>query len=351
MEGLLHLRITVVSFYLPPKDRIGAGVQMHMLANAYAALGHEVTVVSPTNHKESDANYTLSTVQLDGRNRILKWSRALKDYKFEADIVHFGGDDHLVFAGRRFVHLRTFHGSCFAEAQVASKVANKVRMVYLGITELLAQRSADVCAVVSAHTNRYFPDTNIVIPNGVDLLSFSASATKSDVPTILFVGTLDSRNRGRELLNAFVTHIQPRIPNAELWIVRESGIVDNPGVKVFGSVSQEKLIELYQQAWVFCLPSSYEGFGVPYIEAMACGTPVVATPNPGALDVLDYGKYGVVTKLDDLGTSLMSLLSNEQERVKYTELGLTRSKEYDILKVAQRYIDLAMECRDRKLSK
>ena len=187
MEGLLHLRITVVSFYLPPKDRIGAGVQMHMLANAYAALGHEVTVVSPTNHKESDANYTLSTVQLDGRNRILKWSRALKDYKFEADIVHFGGDDHLVFAGRRFVHLRTFHGSCFAEAQVASKVANKVRMVYLGITELLAQRSADVCAVVSAHTNRYFPDTNIVIPNGVDLLSFSASATKSDVPTILFV--------------------------------------------------------------------------------------------------------------------------------------------------------------------
>ena len=49
----------------------------------------------------------------------------------------------------------------------------------------------------------------------------------------------------------------------------------------------ERLIELYQQAWLFCLPSSYEGFGVPYIEAMSCGTPVVATPNAGAREVLE----------------------------------------------------------------
>lgn len=345
------MTITVTSFYLPPIDRIGAGVQMHMLANAYVSLGHKVTVIAPTNQKDSNAKYTLSAVHLVGKNRIVKWSRALRDYNLNADIVHFGGDDHLVHKSSNFVHLRTFHGSCFAEAQVASKAGDKIRMVYLGITELLAQRNADVCTVVSTHTNRYFPRPNVVIPNGVDLESFSPSTAKSIVPSILFVGTLESRKRGRELLNAFLNDIQPRFPNAELWLVRESSIVDIPGVKVFGSVSQEKLVELYQQAWVFCLPSSYEGFGVPYIEAMACGTPVVATPNPGALEVLDNGTYGVITDLDKLGASISSLLSNEEERGKYIELGLTRSKDYDILKVAQKYIDLAIEYRDRNLSK
>lgn len=345
------MRITVVSYYLPPVDRIGAGVQMHMLANAYADLGHEVTVLAPVHKPDPTAKYSLVTIDLSGVNRIVKWSGVLARYNFDSDIVHFGGDDHWVRRNKRFIHVRTFHGSCFAEAQVASNFADKTRMVYLGITEFLAQRVADVSTVVSSHTNRYFPRPNIVIPNGVDLESFSPSTTKSTVPSILFVGTLESRKRGRELLKAFVNDIQPKFPTAELWLVRESGIVDIPGVKVFGSVSQEKLVELYQQAWVFCLPSSYEGFGVPYIEAMACGTPVVATPNPGALEVLDNGTYGVITELDDIGASINSLLSNEEERRKYIELGLTRSKNYDILKVAQRYIDMAMEFRDRNSSK
>ena len=332
-------------------DRIGAGVQMHMLAAAYCDLGHEVTVLAPNCNPNATAKYTQSTLDLFGTNRIVKWSFALANYNFDADVVHFGGDDHWVRRNKRFVHLRTFHGSCFAEAQVASRPTAKLRMVYLGITELLAQRVADVTAVVSSHTNRYFPRPNVVIPNGVDLKSFTPSTKKSTVPSILFVGTLESRKRGRELLNAFVNDIQPKFPNAELWLVRENGIVDIPGVKVFGGVSQDKLVELYQHAWVFCLPSSYEGFGVPYIEAMACGTPVVATPNPGALEVLDNGTYGVITEIDHLGASINSLLSNEEERRKYIELGIKRSKDYDILKVAQRYIDLAMECRDRKLSK
>ena len=345
------MRITVVSYYLPPTDRIGAGVQMHMLANAYVDLGHDVTVLAPVHVQDPTAKYALSTLEICGPTRIVKWSVALATHNYNSDIVHFGGDDHWVRRNKRFVHLRTFHGSCFAEAQVASRIGDKARMVYLGITELLAQRVADISTVVSTHTNRYFPRSNIVIPNGVDLESFSPATTKYIVPSILFVGTLDSRKRGRELLNAFVDDIQPRFPDAELWLVRESGIVDIPGVKVFGSVSQEKLVELYQLAWVFCLPSSYEGFGVPYIEAMACGTPVVATPNPGALEVLDNGKYGVITQLNNLGDSLVTLLSSEEERRKYIELGLTRSKDYDILKVAQRYIDLAMEYRERKCNK
>jgi phosphatidylinositol alpha-mannosyltransferase len=345
------MRITVVSFYLPPIDRIGAGVQMHMLANAYVDLGHDVTMLSVAHEKDATAKYSLSTLEVTGRNRIVKWSKALARYKFDSDIVHFGGDDHWVSLGHDLVHIRTFHGSCFAEAIVATRLRDKIRMLYLGCTELIAQRSTKVTATVSAHTNRYFFKANVVVPNGVDLTKFVPSTRKSEHPSILFIGTLDSRKRGRHLVQAFVDHVRKARPDAQLWIVRDDTSIDIPGVKVFGSVSQEKLIELYQQSWIFCLPSSYEGFGVPYIEAMACGTPVVATPNPGALAVLDNGKYGVITELDNLGSSINSLLSNKQERENYIELGLRRSTEYDILKVAQKYIDLATDYRDRELSK
>ena len=53
------------------------------------------------------------------------------------------------------------------------------------------------------------------------------------------------------------------------------------GITVLGRLDDEELAREYRAAWVFCLPSSYEGFGIPYAEAMASGTPVVATPNPG----------------------------------------------------------------------
>ncbi len=335
------MKITVVSFYLPPIDRIGAGVQMHMLANAYVDLGHKVTVVAPVTEKDVTARYDLEPLKIYGDGRIIKWSLALAKHNFDSDIVHFGGDDHWVLKNREFVHIRTFHGSCFAEAQVARKVADKVRMVYLGMTELLAQRVADISSVVSTDTNRYFPRANVVIPNGVDLQSFSPSVTKSEIPSILFVGTLDSRKRGRVLLNEFVENVRPRFPNSELWLVRESGSVDIPGVKVFGSLAHERLVELYQKAWVFCLPSSYEGFGVPYIEAMACGTPVVATPNPGALEVLDHGRHGLITDIDQLGHALVSLLSDQRKRADLAIAGLERARDFDIHKIAQNYIDLA----------
>lgn len=334
------MRILVVSFYLPPTDRIGAGVQMHMLANAYVELGHDVTVLSPSILKDEHARYSLHSVPLVGRNRLLKWANYLRHFNFDAEIVHFGGDDHLV--GRmKATHIRTFHGSCFAEAIAAQTPRDKLRMSYLGCTELLSQKKCRLTTTVSADTNRYFLRKNLVIPNGVDIQTFIPSTSKSRVPSVLFVGTLDSRKRGRVLLEAFTNVVRPAIPGAQLWIVRDNTRLEVDGVVVHGTVSESKLIELYQQAWAFCLPSSYEGFGVPYIEAMACGTPVVATPNPGAMEVLDGGKYGLITDIADLGSTLVSVLSNSELRHEFIVKGLERSRMYDIRQIAQQYISLA----------
>ncbi len=69
------------------------------------------------------------------------------------------------------------------------------------------------------------------------------------------------------------------------------------GVTVLGRLSDDELADEYGRAWVFCLPSSYEGFGIPYAEAMTAGLPVVATPNVGARYVTDEGAVGSLVEL------------------------------------------------------
>ncbi len=344
------MKILVVSFYLPPTDWIGAGVQMHQLANAYVELGHDVTLIAPVAVAPDDRKYLFIPCLTISKNKLINWARQLSAYEYDFDFVHFAGCDHMVRVPTTVVHVRTFMGSSVAEL-LRNKSAKEIpRLVYLTVIEAMAALRADVTVVISEDTNRYLPTPGHIIPCGTDLRVFVPSGTKSRNPSILFVGMLDSRKRGRELVRIFVDEVRKKIPTAELWIVRDSAEVKVDGVKVFGPISEAELVNLYQSAWLFCLPSTYEGFGVPYIEAMACGTAVIATPNAGALEVLDNGANGVITDLTNLGTSIISLLSNEQERIHYSERGLVRSKDYDILTVAQKYIDLAVECRELKVS-
>jgi glycosyltransferase involved in cell wall biosynthesis len=88
------------------------------------------------------------------------------------------------------------------------------------------------------------------------------------------------------------------------------------------------------------LPSSYEGFGLPYVEAMACGTPVIATSNPGSRFVLEDGRYGVITSDDKLGESVCEMLDNSRLRKDYTDAGLERAQHFNIRTVAKRYLAL-----------
>src|SRR5262249_5452214 len=146
-----------------------------------------------------------------------------------------------------------------------------------------------------------------VIPQGIDRDMFAPGGEKSAAPSILFVGhRLRARKRGYLLLEAFRKVVRPAIPTAQLWVVCADG-VKLPGGRLCGQLPIESLAELYRQAWLFCLPSSYEGFGRPYAEAMAAGTPVVTTPNAGAREVLADGRYGVITSPARLGETLVAL--------------------------------------------
>ena len=86
-----------------------------------------------------------------------------------------------------------------------------------------------------------------------------------------------------------------------------------------------------------CLPSAYEGFGRPYVEAMAAGTLVVSTPNPGAREVLDAGRYGVLTDEASLGATLVRVLQSPETRAEFETRALEYVSRFDWDVVAAAY--------------
>ena len=331
------LRIAMISQYLPGGSKIGVGYQVHALANALVDRGHTVTVWSACAAGD-DARYRTERIPLTGPLRTFRFATALRRVDFAGyDVLHAHGDDYWLWRRRVPVHVRTLHGSCLAEALRIRGVVARTRMLLLGLSEELASVVADHAVVVSPDTRRWLPWVRRVIPNGVDTTVFSPGVRgRHPTPAVLFVGTYLHRKRGRLLMDVFEREVRPAVPDAELWMVCDDA-PDAKGVVRYGRVGQDELVDLYRRAWVFCLPSSYEGFGIPYAEALACGTPVVATPNGGARHVLAGGTAGVVCRAEDLGAELVRLLGDDVERERLAAAGLARSGVFDLDAVVDAY--------------
>jgi phosphatidyl-myo-inositol alpha-mannosyltransferase len=329
------LSIAMSSYYLPSESKIGAGYVAHRLAGAMTERGHDVTMFSPCS-KPDDAKYQHVQVAVSPPLRTQRWALALRHLDLDGfDVFHAHGDNHFRVSKRTPAYVRTLMGSCFSEAIHIHGAKERLRMFMLGCTEVAGSLVADKTVAISQNTRHWFPWVSSVIPPGVDLGLFRPGEKTPD-PTILFVGTYEQRKRGRMLVEAFTEHVLPRVPGAKLWMVC-SDAPSSTGVEVLGRLTDEELASRYRAAWVFCLPSSYEGFGVPYVEAMASGTAVVATPNVGAKEVLAGGEFGVLTEPTALGVALADVLLDDSHRDKLAAAGLGRASEYDWNAVCAQY--------------
>jgi phosphatidylinositol alpha-mannosyltransferase len=335
------MKIALTSYSLPPFDSIGAGVQNHYLANEFVKAGHDVTVFSPHPDASQDAMYRHVPIQLAGKLRTIKWAITLAQIDFSGyDYLHCTGDDHFIKTLSNTCHLRQYHGNSLNECRYARTLSAKLRNIFLYANELVTGIRADVLTCVSDRSARVLAGRTVIVPCGVDLSTFTPGGSKSINPSVLFVGTLESRKRGDLLVSSFVKTVKTKFPTAILNIVRETRQLSHKDVIVHGFVNQEKLVDLYRSSWIFCLPSSYEGFGVPYIEAMGCGTAVVATANDGSLDVLGNGKYGMISTPARLGDDIACMLDNDHRLRTFERLGLERSKDFTWSHIVSKYVNL-----------
>jgi glycosyltransferase involved in cell wall biosynthesis len=188
---------------------------------------------------------------------------------------------------------------------------------------------------------RRFDIKNVIVtPNGVDHSLFHPCArqTRFDLPQdyVLFVGTLEPRKNLGRLLQAW-NEIKEEFDGMWLMVVGISGNVFKTvhlsqhveRVRFLGYVDDETLAGLYANATLFVLPSQDEGFGLPALEAMASGTPVLVSDG-GALPEI-VGEAGMRFCLFDqieLIHTLRECLSNADLRTQLREKGLDRAKKF-----------------------
>lgn len=165
---------------------------------------------------------------------------------------------------------------------------------------------------------------------------------------LLFVGTIEPRKNLLTLVRAFAdvlkaTSLRPQlvIAGQEGWLtdelftyVKELDFGDR--LRWTGYVSDEDLCALYSSCRAFIYPSIYEGFGLPPLEAMACGAPVISSSIPSITEVLGTAARLVVpTDVHELSESIIELWENADERQRLSKAGQTRAAEFSWARTAR----------------
>ena len=204
-----------------------------------------------------------------------------------------------------------------------------------------------------------------VVPEGVDtrlfrplqdqaeLSRWRCALFGADVPYITYVGKPTERRNLSALIRAFAElKTKHRLPHKFLIVgadlpgtspfrrvIAELGL--DKEVVIRGHATHEEMVSVYNAAALFIYPSSYEGFGMPVLEAMACGTPVIALNNT-AFPEFAGGVAHLLpdARIETLVDGMRHVLSDEALRERMARDGPQRAADYDWRLVTRRYLDL-----------
>jgi len=163
-------------------------------------------------------------------------------------------------------------------------------------------------------------------------------------PFIMSIGRLEKKKNTCKIIETFemLKNNEQKIrKNVQLLLVGKPGFgyedikekikhsEYKKDIKIPGWVDQEDLSILLASADVFVFPSLYEGFGLPVLEAMACGTPVVASQGTSLEEVGgDAVTYVDPMSSDDIASAILNVMNNEEYRKEQIKKGLERVKEF-----------------------
>jgi len=175
----------------------------------------------------------------------------------------------------------------------------------------------------------------LIIPNGTDTKKFYTITNLGKIPnSLLYVGRIDKR-KGLNFLLKSLQVVSKEIPDIQLFVVgtgkqlkRLKRFVKKQNLKknieFLGMISDEDLNRWYNKVQCVVVPSVFEGFGLTAVEAMSCGTPVIATDVDALRDVIEDGVNGLLVKYNDveaLSGKILYLLKNKTEQLKLSITG------------------------------
>jgi glycosyltransferase involved in cell wall biosynthesis len=257
------------------------------------------------------------------------------------------------------------------------EVFNRANRVYLSTMTPPSLRRADRVITISEFVRQEVIRLCGVDPDRVTAIPLAADARfrpaepeavarfrrERELPArfILYMGTLQPRKNIETLVRAYAQlrqdgHLEQALVLAggRGWqyesifaLVRQLGLESQ--VHFPGFVPDEEQALWYTAADIFAFPSLYEGFGLPPLEAMACGTPVVASTSSSLPEVV--GDAGVLVEPTDVGglaTTLRHLLDDEGRRVRMRKAGLVRAASFSWRRMAEETVQVYDEVLRRR---
>jgi glycosyltransferase involved in cell wall biosynthesis len=184
----------------------------------------------------------------------------------------------------------------------------------------------------------HFPTGRVTAIPHAAAPQFRPSGQPSARPYFLFAGMLEPRKNVQQLLEAWsnvrVAHdldlviAGPRRDNA--------AVVDSlPGVVWKGAVSDQEMAELYSHALALVYPSCYEGFGLPVIEAMQCGAPVVVSHDPALRETAGDAALSAGSA-PELAAAMLAIADNPELRARLKAQSLARAALFSWERTARR---------------
>lgn len=283
----------------------------------------------------------------------------------EADVFHSNNFCVPRFRDRRKKVIATIydisvvtHPECHKKANIAHCLA--------GIKD--AVKYADAIISISEHTRddliRHFgaPPEKITVTSlaagpgfrnitDAGVLQMVRNRYNLPVSFVLFIGSLEPRKNIKGLLRAYSCLPERTrkefplvIAGGRGWLNSDiPGLVSELGIKdrvhFAGFIKEEDLSAVYSMASLFVYPSLYEGFGLPILEAMACGTPVVTSKTSSMPEVAgDAAVLVEPTDADELVFSMRQLLENGAKRAELAVKGFERAKMFSWEKCARETI-------------
>ena len=240
-------------------------------------------------------------------------------------------------------------------AKLARKIITPTERVKREVCEHLRVKANKVIAIPSAARQSFRP-----VPSEQTVETRKRLAIEDDF--LLFVGTLEPRKNLLTLLKALEqivrkTSLRPQlvIAGGEGWLmdetfsfIKHSGIGDR--LRLTGYLGDEELRALYSSCRIFVYPSLYEGFGLPPLEAMACGAPVIAGRVAALQEVLgSAARLFDPLNVEALAGSIVELMENDEERRRLASNGPKHAAKFSWAETARRtlqvYRDVVSEAR------